>query len=177
MRLLKTTVHPEVNINSKTIIKRKAARAIVIKNNNILLLYTARYHDYTLPGGGINEGESEIEGLTRELIEETGAQNINNIQPFGLYEEYRPWYKDNADVMYMLSYCYVCDIDDKLLTPSFEAHEVQNGMTPVWKNIYQAIAHNEQTIANSDKKGLSIERETFLLKLIMKELIESKKTA
>lgn len=173
MRLLKTAVHPEVNTSSNTIIKRKAARAIVLKGDNILLLYTARYHDYTLPGGGIDDGESQIEGLTRELIEETGAQNINNIQAFGLYEEYRPWYKDNADVMYIQSYCYVCDIDDELLSPSLEAHEVQNGMTPVWKNIYQAIAHNEQTIANSDKKGLSIERETFLLKLIVKELYHS----
>ena len=171
MRLLKTAVHPDVNTTSTTIIHRKAARAIVLKNDNILLLYTARYHDYTLPGGGIDEGESEVEGLTRELIEETGAQYINNIQPFGLYEEYRPWYKNNADVMHMQSYCYVCDIADELLAPTFEAHEIQNGMTPVWKNIYQAIAHNEETIANSNKKGLSIERETFLLKLIVKELL------
>lgn len=174
MRLLKTAVHPDVNKNSDSIIHRNAARAIVLKNDDILLLYTARYHDYTLPGGGIDDGESVINGLIRELTEETGAQDITNIQEFGLYEEYRPWHKNNAEVMYMQSYCYVCEISGELLATNFEAHEINNGMQPVWKNIYHAIAHNEATMANSNKKGLSIERETFLLKLIVKELIENK---
>jgi hypothetical protein len=49
---------------------------------------------------------------------------------------------------------------------------VSNGMTPLWMNIHQAIAHNEEVIANSDKKGLSIERETFILKVIAEELIK-----
>ena len=35
----------------------------------------------------------------------------------------------------------------------------------------EAILHNEEVIASSDKKGLSIERETFLLKVISKELV------
>ena len=52
------------------------------------MLYTERYHDYTLPGGGIDEGEDDIEGLVRELEEETGAQNIRDIREFGLYEEH-----------------------------------------------------------------------------------------
>ena len=72
----------------------------------------------------------------------------------------------------MQSYCYTCTIDDELLEPELEDHELNNGMHPVWMNIHQAIAHNEETIAKSDKKGLSIERETFLLKLIVSELLK-----
>lgn len=135
------------------------------------MLYTQRYHDYTLPGGGVDEGEDIIQGLVRELQEETGAQNIRNIVPFGIYEEYRPWYKPEFDVMHMESYCYCCEIDDELGQTRFEAHEVKNGMKPVWMNIHKAIEHNEDTIKNSDKKGMSIERETFLLKLIVKKLL------
>jgi len=45
-------------------------------------------------------------------------------------------------------------------------------MTPEWMNIHEETAHNEEVIANSDKKGLSIERETFILKVIAKELIK-----
>lgn len=56
---------------------------------------------------------------------------------------------------------------------SLESHEIQNGMTPRWINIFDAIQHNEQTIKNSEKKGLSIERETFLLKKIARELVTS----
>ncbi|MDW1542977.1 DNA mismatch repair protein MutT, partial [Vibrio sp. YT-17] len=50
-------------------------------------------------------------------------------------------------------------------------YEVKNGMRPVWMNVHEAIAHNEKTMAESPKKGMSIERETFLLHLIAKELL------
>jgi len=172
MRLLKSTTHPDINDLSAKRFIRKATRAIVLNGDNILLLYTKRYHDYSLPGGGIDEGETNIEGLIRELKEETGAHNVQNITEFGLYEEFRPWHKTDYDIVHMQSYCYVCNIDDELLDPELEAHELSNGMHPVWMNIHEAIAHNEETIAKSNKKGLSIERETFLLKLIVSELLE-----
>ncbi|MBU2891846.1 NUDIX domain-containing protein [Colwellia sp. D2M02] len=172
MQLLKSTVHADVTDFSAPTFIRKATRAIVLRGDNILLLYTKRYHDYSLPGGGIDEGESNIDGLIRELREETGAQRIENISDFGLYEEFRPWHKADFDIVHMKSYCYVCTIDDEQLEPALEEHEINNGMHPVWMNIHQAIAHNEETIAKSAKKGLSIERETFLLKLIVSELLE-----
>jgi len=179
MRLLKTAIHPDVALNTSlntspntsTVFHRKAARAIVLKGDDILMLYTKRYHDYTLPGGGIDDGEDITDGLIRELKEETGAKNITNIQAFGRYEEYRPWYKDDFDIVHMDSYCFTCNIDDELGDTQLEDYEVNNGMHPVWLNIHEAIKHNEATMANSNKKGLSIERETFLLKLIVAELL------
>ncbi|WP_371373330.1 NUDIX hydrolase [Thalassotalea aquiviva] len=172
MRLIRSTVHPDINLETGRQFTRLATRAIVLKGDEILLLYTQRYHDYSLPGGGIDEGEDKIQGLLRELKEETGAQNIKILSEFGVYEEYRPWYKDDYDIMHMLSYCYFCQIDEQLAIPQLEAYEIANGMEPVWINIEQAIAHNEQTIASSDKKGLSIERETFLLKRIAEQIYQ-----
>lgn len=171
MRLLKSTIHPDINPLQGTMFTRKAARGIILNGSNILMLYTERYQDYSLPGGGLDANEETIVGLIRELTEETGAQNIRNIRPFGRYEEYRPWYKADFDIMHMISDCFVCDIDTELGETALEDYEVNNGMRPVWINIYDAIKHNEETIKNSDKKGMSIERETFLLKLIEKELV------
>ncbi|MDV7103392.1 NUDIX hydrolase [Vibrio sp. TH_r3] len=172
MRHIHTQIDPEIDrIEDKIIYKRRSARAIVLDGDNILMLYTKRYHDYTIPGGGLDEGEDVITGLVRELKEETGATNIHNIKPYGIYEEYRSWHKDDADVMHQISYCYTCKINQKLGQTALEEHEVNNGMKPVWLNIHQAIAHNEQTMLNNPNKGLSIERETFLLKLIVKELL------
>jgi ADP-ribose pyrophosphatase YjhB (NUDIX family) len=159
MHILKTHYHTEVtDIENKTTFTRLATRAIAVKGNNILLLYTKRYED-------------KIAGMKRELIEETGAKNINNIKPFGAYEEYRPWRKADFDVQHMISYCYTCDIDTELGVCNMESHEIKNGMHPVWVNIYDAIIHNKKTISTSDKKGMSIERETFLLELIAKDLL------
>jgi ADP-ribose pyrophosphatase YjhB (NUDIX family) len=172
MRQLTTAIHPDIDhLDNKVIVKRNATRAIVVSGEDILLLYTERYHDYSLPGGGINEGEDVIAGLVRELEEETGAQNIHGIKPFGIYEEFRPWYKDDADVMHMISFCYSCKVDRELGETAYEDYEVKNGMKPVWVNIHEAIAFNEKTIAQSDKKGMSIERETYLLHLIAKEML------
>ncbi|WP_371187879.1 NUDIX hydrolase [Thalassotalea maritima] len=171
MRLLRTTTHPSLENLCASSFHRQAARAIILRGEDILLLYTERYHDYTLPGGGVDEGEDLQQGLVRELIEETGAQNIRNIKAFGRYEEFRPWYKNDFDIMHMESFCYTCDIDEELADTQLEQHEIANGMRPVWVNIFDAINHNENTMANSDKKGMSIERETYLLKLIVKELL------
>ncbi|GAD79823.1 NUDIX hydrolase [Vibrio ezurae] len=172
MRHLHTQVHPSLaKLDQQTIIQRKATRAIALRGEQILLMYTERYHDYSLPGGGLDEGEDVIAGLVRELQEETGAQNVRDIAPFGVYEEFRPWYKNEANVMHMHSYCYVCLVDETLGRPNLEEYEINNGMTAVWVNIHEAIKHNENTIAKSAKKGLSIERETFLLHLIAKELL------
>ena len=84
MQLLKTAFHPDVspsdilNGGKLTLVERLAARGIVLKNEDILLLYTQRYDDYSLPGGGIDDGEDNIAGLVREMKEETGAAVVSN---------------------------------------------------------------------------------------------------
>lgn len=137
------------------------------------MLYTQVYHDYSLPGGGLNTNEDPMQGVVRELSEETGAQNIRDIKPFGIYEEYRPWYKPDFDIQHIVSYCYICTSDKELGPTNYEDYEIKNGMKPLWINIYEAIEHNQKIIENSHQKGLSIERETFLLKLIVKELVQA----
>lgn len=172
MQILKTHYHPKVKaLENKSIFTRLATRSIAIQGNNILLLYTERYEDYSLPGGGLDVGEDQVEGMIRELREETGAQGIRNIQPFGIYEEYRPWYKPDYDVQHMISYCYTCEINQELGAANLEAYERNNGMKALWVDIHEAIEHNEKTMATSEKKGMSIERETFLLKLIVERML------
>jgi ADP-ribose pyrophosphatase YjhB (NUDIX family) len=171
MQILKTHYHPDVkNLDDKSIFTRLATRSIAIQGDSILLLYTQRYEDYSLPGGGLDSGEDKVEGMMRELIEETGAKGIKNIKPFGVYEEYRPWYKPDYDIQHMISYCYTCEINTELGISNLESYEIKNGMKAMWINIHEAIQHNKKTMATSEKKGMSIERETFLLELIAEDL-------
>jgi len=148
MQVLKTHIHPDIDrLEGKTQFTRLATRAIVLNGSEILLLYTKRYDDLSLPGGGLDAGEDKINGMIRELTEETGAQNIRNIEPFGVYEEYRPWYKKDFDVQHMISYCYTCEIDAELGETKYESYELKNGMRAVWTDIHEAIKHNIQLIA------------------------------
>ncbi|MFT5859084.1 MAG: ADP-ribose pyrophosphatase YjhB (NUDIX family) [Flavobacteriaceae bacterium] len=172
MKTLKTHYHPDVKtLKNKSIFTRLATRSIAIQGTSILLLYTERYEDYSLPGGGLDLEEDKIAGMKRELSEETGAKSIRNIKSFGAYEEYRPWYKPDFDVQHMISYCYTCEISKELGDSKMEKYETNNGMKAQWMNIYEAIKHNKNTMATSDKKGMSIERETFLLELIAERII------
>lgn len=167
MQVLRTHYHPEVEtLENNSIFTRLSTRSIAIQGESILLLYTERYEDYSLPGGGLDQDEDKIDGMIRELSEETGAKNIKNIEPFGIYEEYRPWHKPEYDIQHMVSYCYTCEINKELGESSMESYEIKNGMRAVWMNIHEAIDHNKKTMATSEKKGMSIERETFLLELI-----------
>ena len=172
MRHLKTAIHPDIKkYNLKTKFTRLSSRAIAIRGNMILMLFTERYNDYSLPGGGLNDGEDITDGMIRELTEETGAKNIREIKAFGTYEEYRPWYKNEYDIQHMISYCFTCCIDEELGETKYEVYESNNGMKPIWIDISEAICYNQDTIKNNVKKGMSVERETFLLELIKKELL------
>ncbi|MFK8007288.1 MAG: NUDIX hydrolase [Saprospiraceae bacterium] len=172
MQILKTHYHPEIKtLENKSIFTRLATRAIATQRNSILLMYTERYEDYSLPGGGLDLNENKVQGMIRELSEETGAKDITNINPFGAYEEYRPWYKTDFDIQHMISYCYTCEVNQELGISNLESYEIKNGMKAMWINIHEAIKHNKKTMATSDKKGMSIERETFLLELIAETII------
>jgi len=165
-------IHEDVKNIEGRIYERIAARGIILRGCEILLLYTKRYNDYSFPGGGVDPEEDLITGLKRELLEETGAQNIQVIKEYGLFDEYRPSHYDDSDLIHMTSYFYICKIDNELGKSNLESYEIANGMSAVWIDINEAIGHNKEVIANKeDSMGLSIERETFVLEMIAKELI------
>ncbi|OPJ56803.1 NUDIX hydrolase [Alkalithermobacter paradoxus] len=173
MRLIKKMIHKDVEKIEGNIFERRAARAIILDGSNILLLYTKRYNDYSFPGGGVEFDEDLIKGLERELQEEIGAKNIEIISEFGIIDEYRPHYKAEYDLIHMVSYFYVCKVEEDFENARLEDYEQANGMSSVWIDINEAIAHNKKVIENKESSmGFSIERETLVLELIAKELIE-----
>lgn len=68
----------EEDINN--IVKR--AKAIIINSNDEILL-TLSHNNYFLIGGHVENEESDIECLEREILEETGIKiSIGNLNPY-----------------------------------------------------------------------------------------------
>ncbi len=51
---------------------RVACRAIIIKDDKILVSYETKNGRFMLPGGGLEDNETDIECIKREIKEETG---------------------------------------------------------------------------------------------------------
>lgn len=173
MKLIRKFIHQDAsNLEGKEIYERVAARAIVVVGEEILLMYTARYNDFSFPGGGVDENEDIQKGMIRELEEETGATGIEMVSKYGIYEEIKPIWKKEYDFIHMISHFYICKADRKLGKNQLEDYEVNNGMDARWVNIHDAIAHNKAVIeAQPESIGLYIDRELYMLELVAKELI------
>jgi ADP-ribose pyrophosphatase YjhB (NUDIX family) len=80
---------------------RRASRAIIIKDDQILLTKRNKFGDeyYILIGGGVDMGETEEQALYRELREESGVQVANP----------RKVFIENAGDMYGVQHVFLCD--------------------------------------------------------------------
>lgn len=172
MQLITTLIHPDLKRLEGNILRRQAARGIVLRDESMLLLFTERYNDFSFPGGGVDSGEDIVVGLQRELEEETGATNVRVKRNYGYIEEFRPHWKPEYDLMHMTSHFFVCDVDPELRAPKMEDYERNNGMRPLWVNLREAITHNRAVMQRQEKSmGQSIQRETFMLERVAAELL------
>lgn len=172
MHLISEMIHPSLESIDGNVFRRQAARGVVLRDESILLLFTERYNDFSFPGGGVGLDEDLVAGLQREMQEETGAREITVLRHYGRVEEYRPYWKADYDLMHMTSHFYICEIAEQLGETRMEAHELANGMRPLWIKINEAISHNQAVMARQEvSMGQSIHRETMMLEKIQRELV------
>ena len=93
----------------------KKARAIVIKDNKILLIrvdYKDGHVHYLLPGGGVDAGETIKQAIIRETLEEYNA-NVTPIKYLDKqYYNIELEYNNEKFVSNRVEYYYVCKFDN-----------------------------------------------------------------
>lgn len=109
---MKTIIYNKENVTEEEVTRRVIrVKALLINSNNELLLGYS--HDtYQFIGGHIEEGEDMIEGLKREVEEESGITlKDEKINPFFLRKKYLRNYPNESDVSCYEYYYYTINTD------------------------------------------------------------------
>lgn len=142
---------------------REAVRAVIIKDNKILMVHS-KNRDYKFPGGGIKKNEDQIEALKREIEEETGYICTKVNDQIGIITEKSKDKYVNNRIFKMISYYYFAEVSDVKKEQKLDAYEAMLEFKPIWIPLEEAINNNE-TIINSGMEPIAnwINRETYAL--------------
>jgi mutator protein MutT len=93
-------------IPREKLVFRPSVYAIIVDAGRALLLNTRHTGTYSLPGGGIELGETIEEALRREVHEETGIEV--NISRFFRFEEQFFYYDPSDEAFHSFLFFYLC---------------------------------------------------------------------
>ena len=176
MRILFSVDYKNYKKNGK-VGKRPSARAIIIKDNKIAMVYSQRYDYYKFPGGGIEESETKEDALIREVKEEVGLEVIkDSIKEYGLV--IRKEKGKVEDIFIQENFYYLCDITDKVYEQDLDDYENYEGFTLKWVSAYEAIQTNlyhDHKEKNTNRAMHMFEREAKVLRRLINEKIVSEK--
>ena len=111
---------------------RYTARALVKNGDVYAVIHSEKFHPYSLPGGGVDDGEDIITALKREVLEETGC-SCGSITELGMVKENR------AHAEYtQISYYYVVEADS-VGVPHFTEEETNSGTELQWHTLSEMI--------------------------------------
>jgi len=155
-----------INNENTNIVRREAVRAIVLKDNKILMVHTNK-GDYKFPGGGVKKEEIYEDTLKREVREETGYIVSNIKEKVGVIIERKLDGYDKNSIFEMISYYFLCEISDNKTVQQLDQYEYELDFQPEWISLDKAININEEILEKCDKDiNAWVNRETNVLKKI-----------
>ncbi len=119
---------------TSTRLPRLTARAILRNQDGLYaVMYAEKFNLYSLPGGGIEEGEDSLTALRREVFEETGC-SCDHIEELGFVCENRA-HQDYT----CRSYYYVVTTDHPAQAAQLTEAEIRNGTAVQWHTLEDTL--------------------------------------
>jgi len=155
-----------LNFNNSKIITRNAVRAIILKDDKILMVFLEKTNEYKFPGGGIEKNETNEEALKREVLEETGCNVIKIVKKIGIFTEYGIAKEGKNNIFKMISEYYAVNIDNNQIEQKLDNYEKELLFKPCWIEIEEAYKANKKIIDDNCSSTPWIKRETKVLEIL-----------
>lgn len=138
---------------------RLAARGVVINDKNLIAILPVSKHGYyKLPGGGIDEGENEVQAFRRECLEEIGF-DVEVTNELGIIIEYRTEMN-----RIQTSYCYIGKVIGDRKEIALTDHEKSEGFKdPEWVSFDEALKKVSTSEPTNYEGKFIKERDTLIL--------------
>lgn len=140
---------------------RVACRGLILKDDKILLSFETKNNQYMIPGGGLENGESEQDCCKRELAEETGLLVAASEPVLQIDEFYEEW-----DFKSLYFICRITGETERHLTE----REQQVGMETRWIPVRDAVAifskYNDYTKSDEMRQGMYLREYTALKEIL-----------
>lgn len=145
--------------------RREVVRGVYVKDGKILVVHPKDEMIYGLPGGGIEEGESHADALSREMREEVGAKKIEIMNYIGQMISYRK--KFDAQMRFIPTHhLYRIDILEQGMQELID-YEKNIGLNAVYMTIDDVIKANEIALQKREQDYLDFyTNQTVLLKIL-----------
>lgn len=156
---------PESGIETIT---REAARIVLVDEDGMVpLVYASNNYVYQIAGGWIDEGESVLEALHREALEETGCEVEVLWEIWSVIDE-RPasvckFWKN----LIQTSHCYYGKITKKW-TINFTHEEKVQWYELVWVHVDDVLEKMRNTKARIPKAEIEAKRDMYIFEEYLK---------
>lgn len=150
-----------------SVFRRPSARAIILKNNMIALVYSEKEKYYKFPGGGIKENEDRISALIREVREEVGLIVMpETISEFGSVMRRQKSNVVENTIFEQENFYYFCDCEDKAYEQNLDDYEKEAEFVLRYVSIDEAILTNSLYRSDDYFNEIMVKREMKVLELI-----------
>lgn len=155
-----------------SVFRRPSARAIIVKNNVIALVYSVKEKYYKVPGGGIEDGEDMLAALTREVKEEVGLiVKPETISEFGsVMRRQKSNYAENT-IFEQENYYFWCECEENVVNQNLDDYEKDAEFTLKYVDIDEAIRVNSEYKSDDSFNVIMVQRENKVLEMIKNVII------
>ena len=151
-----------------THVYRPSVRAVILtEDGKIALVHSKKHHYYKFPGGGIEEGESHIEALVREVKEEVGLLVIpDSIKEFGNVLRLQKGNEGPDIIFEQENFYYTCEVEQAVGNQNLDTYEEEAQFELKIVTLDEAIQENAAYKCDDLFAQLMIDRDRRVLEFI-----------